>query len=95
MHNMGASASIPVEKLRDPEFTQKYGITPTIMDYARFNYVAQPQDRGVRLTPPSLGVYDMFAIRWLYTPVYGVTDEMEESRVSCKELELTCWQTLQ
>lgn len=82
MHNMGASASIPVDSLRSPSFTAKYGTTPSIMDYARFNYVAQPQDRGVRLTPPSLGVYDVFAIHWLYTPVYGVTDEMEESRVT-------------
>ena len=44
MHNFGASAAYPVEKLRDPEFTQKYGTTPSIMDYARFNYVAQPGD---------------------------------------------------
>ena len=57
MHNFGASAAYPVEKLRDPEFTQKYGTTPSIMDYARFNYVAQPGDleKGVKLTPPLIG----------------------------------------
>lgn len=68
MHNMGASYSFPVEKLRDPKFTQKYGTTPSIMDYARNNYIAQPGDmkRGVKLTPPEIGVYDIFAIDWNY-----------------------------
>lgn len=68
MHNMGASYSFPVEKLRDPAFTQKYGTTPSIMDYARNNFVAQPGDveRGVKLTPPDLGVYDIYAIEWGY-----------------------------
>lgn len=68
MHNFGASAAYPVEKLRDPEFTQQYGTTPSIMDYARFNYVAQPGDleKGVKLTPPLLGVYDIYAIKYGY-----------------------------
>lgn len=68
MHNFGASAAYPVEKLRDPAFTQKYGTTPSIMDYARFNYVAQPGDleRGVKLTPPLLGEYDKYAIKFGY-----------------------------
>ena len=68
MHNMGASYSFPVESLRDPAFTQKYGTTPSIMDYARNNYVAQPGDmeKGVKLTPPDLGVYDIYAINWGY-----------------------------
>ncbi|MBR6287625.1 MAG: zinc-dependent metalloprotease [Bacteroidaceae bacterium] len=68
MHNMGASYSYDVEKLRSPEFTQKYGTTPSIMDYARNNYVAQPGDveKGVKLTPPQLGVYDIYAINWGY-----------------------------
>ena len=66
MHNMGASYSFPVDSLRSPSFTQKYGTTPSIMDYARNNYVAQPGDleRGVKLTPPDLGVYDIHAIHW-------------------------------
>lgn len=68
MHNMGASYSFPVEKLRDAAFTQQYGTTPSIMDYARNNYVAQPGDmeKGVKLTPPLLGVYDKYAINWGY-----------------------------
>lgn len=68
MHNMGASYSFPLDSLRSPSFTQKYGTTPSIMDYARNNYVAQPGDfeRGVRLTPPILGVHDIFAVEWGY-----------------------------
>ena len=82
MHNMGASYSFPVEKLRDPAFTQKYGTTPSIMDYARNNYVAQPGDmeRGVKLTPPELGVYDIYAINWGYRIIKGAnTPEAEKS----------------
>ena len=66
LHNMAASAAIPTDSLRSAGFTARYGITPSIMDYARFNYVARPEDRGVRLTPPELGVYDFYAIEWLY-----------------------------
>lgn len=80
MHNMAGSSSIPVESLRDPEFTQKYGTTYSIMDYARNNYVAQPGDKekGVRLTPPELGVYDYYAIAWLYTPIFEAKTAEEE-----------------
>ena len=83
MHNMGASYSYPVEKLRDPEFTQKYGTTPSIMDYARNNYVAQPGDmeRGVKLTPPDLGVYDIYAIEWGYRLIKDATTPEEEKPV--------------
>ena len=83
MHNMGASSAMPVEKLRDPEFTQKYGITPTIMDYARFNYVAQPGDkeRGVRLKPLDLGVYDYFLVKWNYTPLLDAKTPEEEEKI--------------
>lgn len=68
MHNMGASYSFPVDSLRSASFTQKYGTTPSIMDYARNNFVAQPGDmeRGVKLTPPILGVADIYAINWGY-----------------------------
>ena len=71
MHNMSASAAIPTDSLRSPSYTQKYGTTHSIMDYARNNYVAQPGDkeRGVKLTPPHLGLYDYFTIKWLYTPL--------------------------
>lgn len=83
MHNMGASYSYPVEKLRDPEFTQKYGTTPSIMDYARNNYVAQPGDleRGVKLTPPDLGVYDIYAIEWGYRLIKDAATPEEEKPV--------------
>lgn len=67
-HNMGASSAIPVDSLRSPSFTQKNGTTYSIMDYARFNYVAQPGDKekGVVLSPPKFGVYDYYAIEWSY-----------------------------
>lgn len=81
MHNMGASNNVPVEKLRDPAYTQRYGTTPSIMDYARFNYVAQPGDkeRGVKLTPPRFGVYDRYAIKWGYTPIFDKSVEEEQA----------------
>lgn len=83
MHNMAASAAFPVDSLRSASFTQKYGTTPSIMDYARFNYVAQPEDKGVRLSPPDMGVYDLYAIKWLYSPIKGNLSVEEEA----KELE--------
>lgn len=57
------------------------------MDYARFNYVAQPGDKGVKLVPPSLGVYDEYAIKWLYTPVIGAKDIWEEAEIAGKIIE--------
>lgn len=80
MHNMGASYSFPVDSLRDPAFTQRYGTTPSIMDYARNNYVAQPGDpeRGVKLTPPILGVYDIYAINWGYRLIPGARTPEDE-----------------
>ena len=87
MHNMGASSAYPVESLRDPAFTAEYGTTPSIMDYARFNYVAQPGDKGVRLVPPALGVYDIYAIKWLYTPVVGAKDIWDEYRTAEKIID--------
>ena len=74
-HNMAGSSAIPVDSLRSATFTQKYGTTASIMDYARFNYVAQPGDEGVRLTPPEMGVYDEYAIGWLYRFVPDVAQE--------------------
>ena len=79
MHNMGASNAYPVDSLRSATFTAKYGTTPSIMDYARNNYVAQPEDKGVRLTPPDLGVYDEFVIKWLYSPIAGNKTVQEEA----------------
>lgn len=77
---MAASAAIPTDSLRSPSFTQRVGTTYSIMDYARNNYVAQPGDkeRGVRLTPPDLGLYDYFTIKWLYTPLLDVKTSRDE-----------------
>ncbi|MBC5623481.1 zinc-dependent metalloprotease [Butyricimonas sp. NSJ-56] len=87
LHNMSASASVPVDSLRSVSFTQKYGTTPSIMDYARFNYVAQPGDKGVKLTPPDLGVYDYYVIKWLYSPVPEAKDMWEESKIAEKWID--------
>ncbi|SHF36094.1 protein of unknown function [Bacteroides faecichinchillae] len=86
MHNMSASSVIPVDSLRSPSFTQKNGTTTSIMDYARFNYVAQPGDmeRGVRMMPPYFGPYDNYLIRWNYTPVPGAKTPEEEYAVTSK-----------
>ena len=86
MHNMSASSVIPVDSLRSPSFTQKHGTTTSIMDYARFNYVAQPGDmeRGVRMMPPRFGLYDDYLIRWNYTPVPEAKTEEEEYAITSK-----------
>ena len=80
MHNMSASSTFPTDSLRSATFTQKYGTTPSIMDYARFNYVAQPGDKGVKLTPPDLGVYDEYLVEYAYKPYFGKT-EAEEAKL--------------
>ncbi|WP_398454988.1 zinc-dependent metalloprotease [Sphingobacterium thalpophilum] len=66
-HNMGASSQTPVEKLRDKKWVEKNGHTVSIMDYARFNYVAQPEDQvGLAGIYPRIGIYDKWAIQWGY-----------------------------
>lgn len=62
-HNFRASYAFNTEDLRNPDFTEKYGTTPSIMDYARFNYVAQPCDNVKNVYPPLLGVYDHYSIK--------------------------------
>ena len=79
MHNMAASSAFPTDSLRSASFTQKHGTTPSIMDYARFNYVAQPEDEGVRLPPPYLGEYDRFLIKYAYCPVPQAKDFAEDA----------------
>lgn len=76
-HNMGSSAAFPVDSLRSASFTSKYGTAPSIMDYARFNYVAQPEDKGVALMP-NIGVYDKYSIEWGYRPILDKTAEEEK-----------------
>src|SRR5688572_9763542 len=66
-HNYGSSSSVPVEKLRDKTWVEANGHTPSIMDYARFNYVAQPEDKISRKGLfPRIGDYDIWAIEWGY-----------------------------
>ncbi len=77
-HNMGSSVAYPVDSLRSATFTKKYGTAPSIMDYARFNYVAQPEDKGVAMMP-DIGPYDKYAISWGYRPILGVSAKAEKS----------------
>ena len=76
-HNMGSSIAYPVDSLRSASFTKKYGTAPSIMDYARFNYIAQPGDEGVALMP-EIGVYDKYAIAWGYRPILDKSDKEEK-----------------
>ncbi|OEK05580.1 zinc-dependent metalloprotease [Roseivirga misakiensis] len=77
-HNMKASSAYPVESLRDPDFTQEYGVAPTIMDYARVNYIAQPGD-GVERFIRKIGPYDKYVINWGYRVIPGADSPEEES----------------
>ncbi|MFN3588857.1 MAG: zinc-dependent metalloprotease [Spirosomataceae bacterium] len=79
-HNMGASNATPVEMLRNKEFIQKNGHTSSIMDYARFNYVAQPED-GVTDLFPRIGDYDKWAIKWGYSYFADAKSADEEKAV--------------
>ena len=75
-HNMKASSSYTVEQLRDPAFTKKNGTEASIMDYGRFNYVAQPGD-GAHLIPV-VGPYDFFAIEWGYAEFRDASNAEKE-----------------
>ncbi|BAV07617.1 protein of unknown function [Filimonas lacunae] len=67
-HNFGSSSTVPVENLRNKAWVEEHGHTPSIMDYARFNYVAQPEDNiGDKGLFPRIGDYDQWAIQWGYT----------------------------
>lgn len=69
-HNMKASSMYPAEKVRDREWVKKMGHTPTLMDYSRFNYVAQPEDNiDVADLVPGIGPYDVWATMWGYKPI--------------------------
>jgi len=76
-HNMGSSVAYPVDSLRSASFTDKYGTAPSIMDYARFNYIAQPEDKGVALMP-DIGVYDKYSISWGYRPILDAESGEDE-----------------
>lgn len=79
-HNFGSSVAYPVDSLRSASFTKRMGGTaPSIMDYARFNYIAQPGDEGVILYP-GVGEYDKWAVKWGYTWFDNKTPE-EEAKI--------------
>lgn len=84
MHNMAASAAWPTDSLRSPSFTRANGTTASIMDYARFNYVAQPEDIGVSLDPPYLGPYDRFLVKYAYSFIPEDADSVVERWVDEK-----------
>ncbi|MBS1716052.1 MAG: zinc-dependent metalloprotease [Armatimonadetes bacterium] len=78
-HNGKSSGTIPVKLLRDPQWTEENGTCTSIMDYARFNYVAQPGD-GAALVP-KVGRYDKFSIQWGYKPIDGAKNPVDEKRL--------------
>ncbi|SHN30687.1 zinc-dependent metalloprotease [Chitinophaga sp. CF418] len=86
-HNWGASSTVPVDSLRSKQWVEAHGHTPSIMDYARFNYVAQPEDNiGVRGIFPRIGDYDKWAIEWGYKLVPGANSAAEETPVLNKRV---------
>ncbi|WP_432222007.1 zinc-dependent metalloprotease [Flavobacterium sp. TMP13] len=78
-HNMGASSAYDVESYRNGDFTQKNGIAASIMDYARYNYIAQPEDKNIRFIR-QMGPYDHYALNWGYRVIpntQSINDEKE------------------
>lgn len=79
-HNFGSSYAYPVDSLRSKSFTDKHGTAPSIMDYARFNYIAQPGD-GVTHLYPQIGEYDLWAVKWGYTWFPGKKTPKQEKEI--------------
>ncbi len=80
-HNMKASSMYAVENVRDREWVRKMGHTPTLMDYSRFNYVAQPEDKiDVKDLIPKVGPYDKWATMWGYKPIPGAKTPDDEKK---------------
>src|SRR6187402_1379424 len=78
-HNMKASSTYPQEKVRDAAWVHKMGHTPTLMDYSRFNYVAQPEDNiATADLIPGIGPYDEWATMWGYKPIPNAKTPDEE-----------------
>ena len=80
-HNMKASSAYPVDSLRSGSFTQKMGIAATIMDYARYNYIAQPGDENIRFVR-QMGPYDDYAIEWGYRYFPGQEPDEIKSKLA-------------
>jgi len=94
-HNMKASSTYPQEKVRDAAWVKKMGHTPTLMDYSRFNYVAQPEDK---IDPadlvPGIGPYDEWATMWGYKPIptaKSSDDELKTLNEWAREQDKTPW----
>jgi len=85
-HNMAASFAYPTDSLRSGSYTQKNGIAATIMDYARYNYVAQPGDKNIRFIR-KLGPYDHYAINWGYRKIQNITKPRAEIKTLNKWIE--------
>jgi len=84
-HNFGSSSMTPVEKLRDKNWLKEHGHTASIMDYARFNYVAQPEDNiPEEQLWPHIGEYDRWAIEWGYR--YSDAQSAEGDRKISRQL---------
>lgn len=79
-HNFGSSFAYPVDSLRSASFTSRSGTAPSIMDYARFNYIAQPEDKGVSLMP-DVGEYDKYAVMWGYKYLPDTKTPEEEKAI--------------
>jgi hypothetical protein len=94
-HNMKASSLYPLEKLRDPQWLRTMGHTPSVMDYARFNYLVQPEDRvDPALLIPRICPYDLFAVRWGYAPIPSAetpADERQQLNLWAREQIGTPW----
>ncbi|MEO7766454.1 MAG: zinc-dependent metalloprotease, partial [Ferruginibacter sp.] len=87
-HNFGSSSGVPVENLRNKAWVEANGHTPSIMDYARFNYVAQPEDNiGAAGIYPRIGVYDKWAIEWGYKLIPEAKTAEDEVAVLDKWIE--------
>ncbi len=94
-HNMKGSSMYPVEQLRDKQWLKEMGHTPTLMDYSRFNYVAQPED-GIDPAAliPGIGPYDKWATKWGYAPIPGAKtpdDEKKTLDAWAREQDATPW----
>jgi hypothetical protein len=94
-HNMKASSLYPPEKVRDPDWVRTMSHTPTLMDYSRFNYVAQPGD-GIAVEDliPKIGPYDVWATKWGYAPITGAAstdDEKPTLDAWAREQDETAW----
>lgn len=94
-HNMKASSTYTVEQVRDPKWVKENGHVATLMDYSRFNYVAQPEDNmPVELLVPGIGPYDIWATKWGYAPIPNAKtpdDEKATLDTWAREQDATPW----